>query len=250
MSDYLYSVDDNSEELMHYGVVGMKWHHHRAAVYAGRYNAAKARGSTAAAQRYMNKYSQHLNKNVDNASPSKYNSVSEKDIKRARTISNIAKGVGAAAVAAGGVAGYRAYSKAIKRTPSERAARAQAKIQAREIRERMNYARGAGARIQRNANRVQKPPSMRQQQKAFRKAAGMDFRNAQNVANASQARDIRRNMSYARGVGKKIQKQANRVPKMPSLKQQQRAFRNGAGIDIQARANGMEPNRRKKRRLI
>lgn len=75
-------IDDGSSELMHYGVLGMKWHHRKAVSYAAMYNRAKTRGNTEAMKRYNDKYNRHINKNVENGSPSKYNRVTKEELRR------------------------------------------------------------------------------------------------------------------------------------------------------------------------
>lgn len=51
MSNYIKMVDCSEEELMHYGVLGMKWHHHKAKKHynkmMGYKNSAQAKGQDA-----------------------------------------------------------------------------------------------------------------------------------------------------------------------------------------------------------
>ena len=143
MQDYLITVDDNSEELMHYGVLGMKWHHHRATTYASRaqsdrdsarMHARRARklknnpnmkseydanikeqlNYMNSAQRNEAKSKSHLEKNIKNRSGSRYNMVTQKDINKHR--SNV---IGGAALAGtiGTVALGSAISSAKKNKP-------------------------------------------------------------------------------------------------------------------------------------
>lgn len=116
MSEYLYSVDDNSEELMHYGVLGMKWHQHR------------ARANYAAARRYSSQAKQirkaGYTKEADAVSETaaKYRAKGDSHSAKAKTASkqpratgkDIAKasaaGIGAGALIAAGHYAAKRYS--------------------------------------------------------------------------------------------------------------------------------------------
>lgn len=111
MRDYIVTVDESEEELMHYGVLGMKWHHHNAKVNTHLANTARKIGNTKvlksvatalppkAAKKYYDKLESRyranaeseLNRNKKNAAKnpklknaSKYTSnYSDKDAKKA-----------------------------------------------------------------------------------------------------------------------------------------------------------------------
>lgn len=124
MRDYIVTVDESEEELMHYGVVGMKWHHRRATAYAAKGNMKKAQ--------------QHLDKNIANqkrmaklgkidpvskatSKISKYNNVSQKDVNRYRTSKSLATKAGIAA-GAGALVGYTGV-KLVKNAAANKALR-------------------------------------------------------------------------------------------------------------------------------
>lgn len=96
MRDYIITVDESEDELMHYGVVGMHWHHRRAASYAAKGNMKKAQ--------------QHLDKNKANNLKKggvyykRLEKVSSKDIDKARRRG--VAGKAALAVGAGALVGY------------------------------------------------------------------------------------------------------------------------------------------------
>lgn len=89
MRDYFIAVDDNNETLTHYGVVGMRWHHRKAADYkerAERHAIASATSWTALGRKYSkskaDKYNAkakaHLDKNRANIKAGKYDAVKGK----------------------------------------------------------------------------------------------------------------------------------------------------------------------------
>lgn len=100
MRDYIITIDEDDAELMHYGVVGMKWHHRKAV-------AAAAKGN-------YKKMQKHLDKNIANqkrmaklgkidpvskatSKISKYNNVNPKDVNRYRFTKSMATKAGIAA---------------------------------------------------------------------------------------------------------------------------------------------------------
>lgn len=82
MRDYIITIDEDEAELMHYGVVGMKWHHRKAGNYYDRMSSAETYAKTGwtkvgrnmnakKAAKYRAKYQSELQKNRDNLKANK-----------------------------------------------------------------------------------------------------------------------------------------------------------------------------------
>ena len=87
MQDYLITVDDNNEELMHYGVLGMKWHHRKASaarMYSSNYATnAKIYGKLPLTSRYYKSLAKHYSKKAD-----KHLAKNTENLKKNPTIKN------------------------------------------------------------------------------------------------------------------------------------------------------------------
>lgn len=106
MQDYIIIGDDfvDDSHLEHYGVLGMKWHHHRASlakgnadIYYRRAKAMRKQKNDAAAETFERKAKslyaksdKHMQKNYNNMKKkpgvygSKYNDITKQDISKAR----------------------------------------------------------------------------------------------------------------------------------------------------------------------
>lgn len=102
MQDYFIAVDDNDESLTHYGVLGMRWHHRKAADYRARADSYDISAATswsrmgrntakAKAAKYRAKANKHLEKNRENIKAGNYDKVKGKKYTKV-TAKNMAAG--------------------------------------------------------------------------------------------------------------------------------------------------------------
>lgn len=67
MRDYIITVDESEDELMHYGVLGMKWHHHQAVKYSSK--AARASNAARDEQKYRKDFDKDMNRRMNKNDP-------------------------------------------------------------------------------------------------------------------------------------------------------------------------------------
>lgn len=67
MRDYIVTVDESEDELTHYGVLGMKWHHHQAVKYSSK--AARASNAARDEQKYRKDFDKDMKRRMNKNDP-------------------------------------------------------------------------------------------------------------------------------------------------------------------------------------